>query len=189
MRRHRAISTGCSATSRREACRTDGKQLVLDGVDRYSSSVFDGSTSLIELLRSLAERSVVRCVLAELTFPPTKQLSESAARRMTGDGVGSNSTSHCCSSSYHDESRLSGGRGGPERPMRPLQQRPCPRLKTLRARLSVSGALRRRFSFPCSESFLRAKLSAFASNKTRFESFWAGNPPKNSKLLSKTRLI
>eukprot|EP00966_Prymnesium_polylepis_P056833 1315392-Prymnesium_polylepis.1 len=62
-------------------------------------------------------------------------------------------------------------------------------MKTLRAALRVWRALRALRSFACFQSFSARKLRDLSVNETQFQSFAASGPPKNSKLLSKTRLL
>ena len=128
MRTYRAISTFAlpehPLAASAVACRTHEKLLVLDDVDSFLSSVFDGATLLIELLRCLTERSVIRCLPIELLFSATSVTAKWRGPCRRGDGVDSalQTTDTAGGTTMGDDRPAA--REGPERPMRPLRQRP-----------------------------------------------------------------
>ena len=95
---------------------------------------------------------------------PTAEMRSS--REGPGDGDGSDNTNRRCSSSYHDESRPSGGREGAERPMRPLRQRPCPRRKNSESAFRLWSPEIGPGSFAGVQSFSEEKLREEAINWT-----------------------
>ena len=106
------------------ACRADRNRLVLDDVDRFFSSVFDGATILTKLLRCLTERSVIRRLPIELLLSATSVTARWRGLRRRGDGVDSALQAADTAGGTTMGDDRPAAREGPERPMWPLRQRP-----------------------------------------------------------------
>ena len=99
--------------------------------------------------------------------PADQPTAEMRSPCRTGDGDGSDSTNRHCSSSYHDESRPTGGREGAERPMRPLLQRPCLRRKNSQRASTVLVAKIDASSCAGSESFFERETLGESDKEDR----------------------